>query len=100
MTRKRFVKLLMADGCSRNEANDWARDVAEGYSYVELYRLYRAIPCINDAIGSLSHSIERMVQCICDCVPILVQAITEVMPTVISLVEKAKALEEENGGTL
>lgn len=104
MTRKRFVKLLMADGCSRNEANDWAMDVAEGYSYVELYCFYRAMPnitdVIEDAIGSLSRSVERIVQYICDCVPVLVNAISEVMPTIISFAEKVKELDAILGSNL
>ena len=38
MTRKRYVKLLMAQGYSRNEANRSARyAVAEGGSYQEEY---------------------------------------------------------------
>lgn len=40
MTRKRFVKLLMADGYSRNEANEVADDAKEGYSYKFLYSLH------------------------------------------------------------
>ena len=39
MTRKRFVKLLMADGYSRNEANKLATDVQYcGLSYSTAYR--------------------------------------------------------------
>ena len=93
MTRKRFVKLLMAEGCSRNEANDWAKDVAEGYYYDELYCLYCAMPCVNDALGQISRSIDSLIQCICDLVPVLVQTITEMLPVVISAVEKAKQME-------
>lgn len=38
MTRKRYVKLKMAEGLSRNEANRNAREiVAEGLSYQEEY---------------------------------------------------------------
>lgn len=38
MTRKRYIKLEMADGLSRNEANQNAREiVAEGLSYEKEY---------------------------------------------------------------
>lgn len=37
MTRKRFVKLLMAQGYSRNEANAAARSARKGQPYAELY---------------------------------------------------------------
>lgn len=39
MTRKRFIKLMMAEGYSRNEAREWAEGAAfSGVSYAELYR--------------------------------------------------------------
>lgn len=39
MTRKRFVKLLMAHGCSRNLANDLAQNVVERMvSYQSVYQ--------------------------------------------------------------
>ena len=37
MTRKRFVKLLMARGYSRNEAAELARSGYKGQPYTELY---------------------------------------------------------------
>lgn len=35
MTRKRFVKLLMSRGCSRNGANSIAKNIRGIYSYAE-----------------------------------------------------------------
>lgn len=37
MTRKRFIKLLMAEGCSRNEAQDLCTWVEECGSYAQAY---------------------------------------------------------------
>ena len=52
MTRKRFVKLLMARGYSRNGANDMATLArAKGYSYEKTYRLATAIPDLVDRIA-------------------------------------------------
>lgn len=42
MTRKRFVKLLMADGYSRNEANALAVD-ARRYGYSKVYNAESAM---------------------------------------------------------
>ncbi len=39
MTRKRFIKLCMAQGFSRNEANKEATECREfGYSYLDFYK--------------------------------------------------------------
>ena len=97
MTRKRFIKLLMADGCSRNEANDLATDVHKGYSYQELYCIHCALPTISDSIEKGGFAITRLVQSICDTIPTIVQAITEILPAAFSVVEEAaRALEEQN----
>lgn len=65
MTRKRFVKLLMAKGYGRNGANDMAALAqAKGYSYEKAYRLATAIPNLVDslapAIVNLTESIKKM----------------------------------------
>ena len=39
MTRKRFVKLLMSQGITRNEANEKAKSyISNGFSYEKAYR--------------------------------------------------------------
>lgn len=43
MTRKRFIRLMMAEGFSRNEADAWARDIARtGGTYAGAYERYNA----------------------------------------------------------
>lgn len=52
MTRKRFVKLLMAKGYSRNSANAAAICAQnKGYSYETAYRLATAIPNLVDRLA-------------------------------------------------
>lgn len=51
MTRKRFVKLLMAERFDRNEANLWADYYnTEGVSYVDAYEVYRAVHVIAERV--------------------------------------------------
>lgn len=50
MTKKRYIKLLMAQGHSRNEANGYALEVAEAggsRSYEEAYALVYALDRTN-----------------------------------------------------
>lgn len=56
MTRKRFVKLLMANGYSRNSANKIADDtLKDGYSYAEGYdQVTRLLPHVQDLVGSIA----------------------------------------------
>lgn len=99
MTRKRFVKLLMADGYSRNEANDLAADVNEGFSYDKLYCIHCAMPQIGDICGRLKTDIEAAVERICELIPTIVetivQTITEMLPVAVEAAKKMKALNEE-----
>lgn len=65
MTRKRFVKLLMARGYDRNGANNMATLAqAKGYSYEKAYRLATAIPDLVDRIGpaivNLAETVKKM----------------------------------------
>lgn len=58
MTRKRFVKLLMAKGYDRNEANataEYAR--MSGRSYAEAYKVHPAsVSNLMDIIGPALHN--------------------------------------------
>lgn len=50
MTKKRYIKLLMAQGHSRNYANECAQEVADAggsYSYEEAYALSYALDRTN-----------------------------------------------------
>lgn len=98
MTRKRFVKLLMADGYSRNRANSIARDtVADGCSYELRHLLLRlgndfpniALPDLKDAIGKVADMIKEII-------PVIISAIVEVFPVAMELAHKRiAALQEE-----
>lgn len=95
MTRKRFIKLLMAEGYSRNEANELAMDVDEGFSYDELYCIHCAMPQIIDIIGRIKPAIEALVKGICEVIPTVVQIITEMLPVAVEAAKKLKATAEE-----
>ena len=76
MTRKRFVKLLMAEGYSRNSANDIAGDVVkDGYSYAEGYdHVTRLLP---------------LVQAFCEKLPTAVRAATEAFSKLATAIGEA-----------
>lgn len=59
MTRKRFVKFCMANGYSRNAANNIAKEVnSKGKSYAEVYA---AVKKLSVALGpALSETVERV----------------------------------------
>lgn len=61
MTRKRFVKLAMANGYSRNSANRIAGAVvADGKTYAEVYKALLAFKKLTATITpALSEAVER-----------------------------------------
>lgn len=72
MTRKRFVKLLMACGVSRNTANQEAREaVSRGVSYDK-------------------RMVDDAVRIIAECIPTIVEAINAAIPQVIANIERLK----------
>lgn len=65
MTRKRFVKLLMAKGYDRNWANDMAMVAQKkGYRYEKAYRMATGIPDLVDnlapAIVNLAETVSKL----------------------------------------
>lgn len=66
MTRKRFVKLLMAEGYSRNDANDIADEVLEdGFTYAEGYdHIARMLPLVQAMIPRVTDAIEKVTEAI------------------------------------
>lgn len=68
MTRKRFIKLLMSSGTSRNEAAKLAAFADERRSYEKLYADLDLMPCtyeeqiqqIKDAFGGMATVISRL----------------------------------------
>ena len=82
MTRKRFVKLLMADGYSRNEANEFADDAKEGYYYNFLYSLH----CVmHENPSFLEYFLEKVINAVqrtVEIIPSLIQQINDNITTV------------------
>lgn len=62
MTRKQFIKLLMAEGYSRNSANEIADEVLEdGFTYAEGYgHITRMLPLVKSMIPKMSDAITKM----------------------------------------
>lgn len=99
MTRKRFVKLLMSYGYSRNEAIVEAAEVRRcGFTY-ENGSLYCFVKSrgVGDALDALAATVDRMVGMIKDGVsyiveriPAIVEAITAAIPQVIDNIERLK----------
>ena len=62
MTRKRFVKRLMGDGVSRNEAVRLTKMRAQGCSYEELYGFARFIAAMR-GVGISARRASRAFRC-------------------------------------
>lgn len=68
MTRKRFIKLLMSSGISRNNAVRWSAFASGNRSYEELYADLDMVPCtfnkqmqqLKDAFGGMATVISRV----------------------------------------
>ena len=62
MTKKRFVKLLMADGYCRNDANMIANNVRErGLTYDSAYREYHVLP---DMVAKIGDAMQPLIKTI------------------------------------
>lgn len=98
MTRKRFVKLLMADGYSRNQANSIARETAaDGYTY-DFQLLYLRVQ--NDfpdfSLKELKSAIKKIADAIIEIIPTVISAIVEAFPVALDRVcQRIAALQEE-----
>ena len=78
MTRKRFVKLCMAKGFSRNEANKCARSgIAFGCTYQILLDMYPACEAVAGAINRLRELVVEMI-------PSIIQGIVELAPELVT----------------
>jgi hypothetical protein len=98
MTRKRFVKLLMADGYSRNHANSIAREaIADGCTYefqLLLLRVGNNFPDV--AFPELKYAIAKVVDEIKEILPTIINAIVELFPVAIDQARKRlTTLQEE-----
>lgn len=93
MTRKRFVKLLMSEGLSRNEANDLAKDALDGYSYEYLHLLHRVTRENPDFLDEFFISVQKTITHVVEVLPSVIESIVAALPAAI---EKAvSGIEEE-----
>ena len=87
MTRKRFIKLLMADGYSRNKANSIARQaVADGYTYEFRLLLLRTGNDFPDVpLQDLKDAVDVVEKIIIESIPPIIKAIVEAIPVAIDM---------------
>lgn len=86
MTRKRYIKLMMASGWDRNEATSFAEQTREdGISYAEDYAAHKRIcdriniDALIDAIGQVADTIHRVSKALCAAVAAFGKVYTEAM---------------------
>lgn len=102
MTRKRFVKLLMSEGLSRNEANDLAKDALDGYSYEYLHLLHQVTRENPDFLSEFCVSVQKTITHVLEVLPSVIESMVAALPAVIekALIEveaeirKLKAMQE------
>lgn len=102
MTRKRFVKLLMAKGYDRNEANQIAKDGKMARTYAERYFLisfHLDFPNHMEALRETSNrvcaEIAKAAQEAIGEIARIAQVITEAIP---GIVESMRRLQSANEG--
>lgn len=82
MTKKRFVKLLMSKGVSRNEANNIAKGMIKTYgNYKSGYRMWKLstgyrLSDISDALQKATTAIGSIVDALCASVKAFSSALT------------------------
>lgn len=107
MTRKRFIKLLMARGYSRNEAQELAQEGYEGESYAEKYiklSLWQSLP--DDALETIADAAWRACEAACEAVqyfleelPRVAQSINDAILAVIKIhADSKQPRKREEGG--
>lgn len=83
MTRKRFVKLMMAQGMSRNAANVCALFVvSSNKSYDSEYKSYAAMQRLSNSVSSLGDSFQKAAQAIsavCNAIGVAASAFSSVL---------------------
>lgn len=82
MTRKRFVKLMMADGYSRNEALDVAERVQGDGSYEQTYRALhtlKSLPNLQQSISEAAETAGRIIRAFAEAMGAFVRVFNESM---------------------
>lgn len=85
MTRKRYVKLLMGHGYSRNEANRCAQEIADdGGNYQEEYddqvEAWRILEGLN--VDKMREAMQRLTQAVVETFPKFVEALTRTVEAI------------------
>lgn len=90
MTRKRFVKLLMAEGYSRNKATSIAREtVTDGYTYELRLLLLQIGNDFPDVLfPDLKAAIDEVVAMLTEIIPAVFNAIAELIPVAVQQASK------------
>lgn len=102
MKRKRFVKLLMANGYSRNAANAIADTVpALGLSYkIKYASMLKPLNYLLSLIGGeqmckrLSEAITYMANCITEAATKIISALADIFGMASSVIEQIKAISD------
>lgn len=93
MTRKRFVKLLMSRGYSRNEANSKAQAaVSAGVTYEQAYFAVRVEAGDKEALEAVQAACERIVEAVRSITEAAMAASMAIAVAWPSMVAKAKKL--------
>lgn len=82
MTRKRFIKLMMADGYSRNEAMEVAQQVQGVGSYVQTYlalHVLKTVPSLQAQIEQLAETCGRVIRAFADALGAFTRTFNESM---------------------
>lgn len=80
MTRKRYIKLLMAHGYSRNNANLCAMEIVEeGGSYQQEYDDLEEVLRKFDDLADMRAAMQRFSQAIAEAIPGVVAAATRIV---------------------
>lgn len=97
MTRKRFVKLLMADGYSRNKANSIAKQTAaDGDTYGSRYwylQFGNQFPDV--AFPELKAAIGEVTEMLMEIIPTVFNAIVELFPLAIQQASQRIATKQK-----
>lgn len=98
MTRKRFVKLLMARGRSRNEANQAAlAAVCDGHTYDGIYFAVRVNDGDTEAVEAVRAACTRMAEVFTEWTNAMCEAvekITAAIPSLQEMLQKRKDQQE------
>lgn len=96
MTRKRFIKLLMSRGYSRNEADLIASAaVSGGRDYEHAYTCVLINDGDPEAVEAARRAIERLAEAVNRLLPSILEAITAALPQIVEAAKNIQRQREE-----